>query len=153
IVGVARDPKHGTLVDGLAGLYVYVPLQQQYLRGFTTLVVRTADGRSAIDEIRTLVRAMDPQLSLPSTQTAEEYTSVGIIPQRVAMSVAGSLGGVGLLLATIGIYAVTAYAVARRTREIGIHVALGASTHVVMRTWVASRDPKRYGVTFDGTSP
>ena len=58
---------------------------------------------------------------------------MGLIPQRIAAAVAGALGVVGLLLAAIGIFGVTAYAVTRRTREIGIRVALGADHREVMR--------------------
>jgi ABC-type antimicrobial peptide transport system permease subunit len=61
-----------------------------------------------------------------TSQTAEEYASIGLVPQRLAASLSGSLGLVGLMLAGIGIYGVTTYMVARRTREIGIRMAVGA---------------------------
>ena len=60
-------------------------------------------------------------------------TAIGLVPQRLVASVAGSLGLVGLVLAAIGIYGVTAYTVSRRTREIGIRVALGADQARVLR--------------------
>ena len=133
VIGVVRDPRYGTLVEGTTGLYIYVPLQQQYVPGRTMIVVRTTDGRRIADTIRALVASMDPSLPMLTAQAAEEYTALGLVPHRVAVSVSGSLGLVGLLLAAIGIYGVTAYAATRRTREIGIRIALGARRGDVLR--------------------
>jgi ABC-type transport system, involved in lipoprotein release, permease component len=87
--------------------------------------------------LRALVAQLNPNLPIVMAQTFDDYSALGLVPQRVAASVSGSLGLVGLLLAALGIYGVTAYMVASRTREIGVRVALGAQPAVVV--WMVVR--------------
>jgi predicted permease len=129
VVGVARDPVFGT--SNPSTFFLYVPLQQKYVSGITILARTT--GPSVADEIHALVTAMDPNLPVLTAQSLQSLQSGPVETQlRVAAVVAGSVGLVGILLAAIGIYGVTAYTVARRTREIGIRLSLGAGGHAVV---------------------
>jgi predicted permease len=131
VVAVARDSKYRSLGEDPRP-FVYVPIAQQYMPR-TTIVARSTNGQRLAAEIRGLLASMNPNLPIVAALTFDDYASFGLVPQRVAASVSGSLGVVGLLLAAIGIYAVTAFMVTSRGREIGIRMALGAQQSDAVR--------------------
>jgi predicted permease len=114
-----------------SSLMMYVPIEQRYTPRFT-LLARTRGDQQAAPEIRHLVRSMDPNLPMLTPQPLDSATGPEYVQLRIAASVAGCVGLVGLLLAAIGIYGVTAYTAAQRTREIGIRVAMGAQARDVV---------------------
>jgi predicted permease len=136
VVGVVRDARHVSLAEPVAPL-VYLPLAQHW-ESRQVLLVRTAGdaGASAGTVARALgeaMRALDPELPRPAVATLDDAMGIGILPQRVAALVTASLGAVGVLLAAVGLYGTMAYAARRRSREVGIRVALGARRADVRR--------------------
>ena len=126
IVGVARDAKYASLAERTPEM-VYFPLEQQWRPRRALLVRAAVDAAQLAPAIERAVRALDPALPRPVVSTLRYENRIVLLPQRVAAGVTAALGGLGMLLASVGLYGVIAYSVGRRTREIAIRVAVGAS--------------------------
>ncbi len=132
IVGIARDAKYSTLNEATPP-FAYFPMAQVWQQAQTLFVRTTGDPTSLAPVIQDAVTTIDPLLPRPLVRSLRQETSLALLPQRVAAMVTGLLGGVGLLLATVGLYGMIAWSVGRRTREIGVRIALGAARGDVLR--------------------
>ncbi len=135
IVGITRDARYASLQESTPA-FAYFPLAQVWQPGQTLLVWSAAPDADVAAAVQRAVLAIDPALPVPRIGTLREATAIVLLPQRVAACVTAALGALGLVVASAGLYGIMSFSASRRTREIGIRMALGAERASVVRMMV-----------------
>ena len=132
IVGVSQTIKYQNTYEPMD--FLYMPLAQHPIARMTLMLRSSGDPLQLIQSVKNVVRTLDPNLPMLHTMSYEDYyLNQAVRGPRIAMKLVGSMGLAGLLLAVAGLYGLVAYNVSRRTREIGIRIALGALSPDVLR--------------------
>ena len=132
IVGVVKTGKYRTLAERPRPM-IFRALAQHYSPQATLVVQSSTDGAATVAAVRSEVARIEPNLAVEHAGTLEEHLALALFPSRATAILLAVAGLVGLSLAVAGLIAVVAYTVARRTREIGIRMALGAQRADILR--------------------
>lgn len=142
VVGVVKDSLYSGARDQPRPL-LYHPLfqhgrDQEYRWGFVSFELRYGSLSNLLDQVRREVAAVDPNLPVFRAKTLVAQAEQSLMKERLLATLSSFFGALALLLACIGLYGLMAYAVARRTAEIGIRLALGARRDHIM--WLVLRE-------------
>jgi ABC-type antimicrobial peptide transport system permease subunit len=132
IVGVAQTTKFELSAQPMD--FVYMPLAQHPIARMVLMLRSSGDPLQLVKPVKEVVRSLNPNLPMLDTRSYEDfYLNQAVKGPDIAIDLVGAMGAVGLLLAIAGLYGLVAYNVSRRTREIGIRMALGAASADVLR--------------------
>src|SRR5262249_44495898 len=133
IVGLAKTSKYVFIAEPPSD-FAYLPYCQRKQQRMIMLAHSTGDPASLVGPLRDVVRGLDANLPIYNVRTMEElYRMRAVSIFNVLVGIVVAMGLMGLGLAIVGLYGLVAYAATRRTREIGIRMAIGASRSTVLR--------------------
>jgi putative ABC transport system permease protein len=137
IVGVVRDSKWLNLRDDSPAMY-YIPYRQMGGTPIVRMAIRTSEGKTPLlpQDLVAVARSIDKEMMLNNIIPFSEMVNRTLVTERLVAQVSAAFGGFALLIAGIGLYGVLAYNVARRRREIGLRIAIGAQPGTVERMFL-----------------
>jgi predicted permease len=138
IVGLVRDSKYTDVRDDIQSQVFFPLLESSQPSAFVVYVRTGRPSETMFSAIRQVVQQIDPALPMYSTRTVDTQVALSLSRERMVATMTGMFGALATLLAVVGLYGVMSYTVSRRTREIGVRMAFGATSRRI--AWLVTRE-------------
>jgi predicted permease len=132
VIGIAKNSKYLFIAEPPTE-FIYFPYRQKKTERLVLLAQSAGDPAALVGPLREAVHQLDPNMPMFNVRTMEDFYRKRAMVSDVLVGTVGAMGAMGLGLAIVGLYGLVAYAVSRRTREIGIRMAIGANSTTVLR--------------------